>query len=569
MKTKVQITETKDKNDSFVINEKYDIQKGQYGVWEANKDSFTFVPKGSAVYIDKVINHLDTKEISFVLRFFNAEGNEVRVPFQRKDLTEQGIMSLLAYGVQVLKQDAKILIASILNQEPSAKRESIHTSVGFTKYDGKTVFLAHKAIGVESSYKGNLKIGQIGKYSEWKKMIETEVLGNIPLEFILSVACSGVFVDYLQEKIPLENIIIALVSESSTGKSTAGELLVSCGAKPSFQGDGLVLNFSDTQNAIMSIIPSSYPVLIDEGSLLSYNPTKLLYNLAMGTEKRRLNKDLEKVPPSYFKTAIAITSEKSLLSISDENSGLLVRVLEIENVTWTRDAQSADTIKEVINANYGWLIPKIAEYIISVEEAYEEDKIKNVYWECYNDLIEEAKNQGCNNSLMGRACKQYAVILLSVCFINSVMDIELDYYGIIDFILKHSPVRESDSANIGSRAMTYLMQFISENYSKFLSKDNDNVTPINCLGRIRDVRQSVMKNGISYNKRLYISEIVLQKILKDRKFPDMKVVLKKWKEEGVLKCEKDRYLSNIKIIDDLPVKGYIINLLNLDNDDNK
>lgn len=217
MKTKVQITETKDKNGSYVINGKYDIQNGQYGVWEANKNSFIFVPKGSAVYIDKVINFLDTKEISYVLFFLDAEGNEVRVPFQRKDLTEQGIMSLLAYGVQVLKQDAKILIASILNQEPSAKRESIHTSVGFTKYDGKTVFLARKAIGVESSYRGNLKIGKTGKYSKWKKMIETEVLGNLPLEFILSVACSGVFVDYLQEKIPLENIIIALVSERFYG----------------------------------------------------------------------------------------------------------------------------------------------------------------------------------------------------------------------------------------------------------------------------------------------------------------------------------------------------------------
>lgn len=560
MKSQVEITKAKDKNDTYVKYNKYDIQNGQYGEWENNKNSFEFVPKGSAVYIDKVINHLDTKEKSYILRFMDAEGKEYKVSFDRKELTEQGIMNLLAYGVQVLKPDAKILIASILNQEPFVESESIHTSVGFTKYDKKTVFLARKAIGVKSNYRGNLKIGKTGKYSKWKEMIKTEVLGNIPLEFILAVACSGLFVDYLQEKIPLENILIGLIGESSTGKSTAGEFLVSCGAKPSFQGDSLVLNFADTQNAIMAIIPSSYPVLIDEGSLLNYNPTKLLYNLAMGAEKKRLNKDLEKVPPSYFKTAIAITSEKSLLSICDENSGLLVRFLEIENVTWTRDAQSADTIKEIININYGWLIPKVAEMIISIEEEDGEKAITDLYSECYNNLIEEAENQGCNNSLMGRACKEYAIILLSACYINAVMDIELNYEGIMDFILKHSPVREPESSNIGSRALQYLMQYISENYNKFISKDNSEISNTNCLGRIRDIRKPITIADKCYDKRLYISEDILQRILRDRRFPDIKVILKKWKEAGILKCEKDRYVSDIKIIEDISVKGYIINL---------
>lgn len=69
MNQKVQIKKSKDKNDSYVVNGKYDIQNGQYGVWESNKDSVVFIPKGSAVYIEKIINHLDTKEKSFILFF--------------------------------------------------------------------------------------------------------------------------------------------------------------------------------------------------------------------------------------------------------------------------------------------------------------------------------------------------------------------------------------------------------------------------------------------------------------------------------------------------------------------
>ena len=158
MRSKVKIKKANDKNESYVIQEKYGIQNGQYGVWESNKDSLVFIPKGSAVEIKKIINHLDTKEKSFMLFFLDAEGNEVRVPFDRKDLNEQGIMSLLAYGAQVTKQSARILIESILNQEPFVKSESVHESIGFTTYDERTVFLGKKAIGVESKYNGRLKI---------------------------------------------------------------------------------------------------------------------------------------------------------------------------------------------------------------------------------------------------------------------------------------------------------------------------------------------------------------------------------------------------------------------------
>ena len=84
-------------------------------------------------------------------------------------------------------------------------------------------------------YDGKLKIGKTGKYKKWNEMIKEEVIGNIPLEFMLAVAGSGIFTDYLRDKVQVENVIVNLVGESSTGKSTAGLLLVSCGAKPTFQ----------------------------------------------------------------------------------------------------------------------------------------------------------------------------------------------------------------------------------------------------------------------------------------------------------------------------------------------
>lgn len=556
------ISKPSDTNESYLIQEKYGIENGSYGIYVRKKDSISFTPKGSAVYVDKIINRIDTGEKFLMLHFYDSQGYKVKTTFPRKDLTETGIMALLGLGAQVLKQDARALITSIMNQEPDAPYRLEHKKLGFSVYDGKTVFLAKKAIGVDSRYDGKLKIGKTGNYKKWVKMIREEVIGNIPLEFILAVAGSGVFTDYLRDKVQVENMIVNLIGESSTGKSTAGLLLVSCGAKPTFQGNSLALNFSDTQNAILASIPSSYPVLIDEGSLCRYNPTSFLYNISSGKEKERLTKNLDKAESSFFSTAIVTTSEKSLLGMADENSGLLVRVLEIENVVWTKSAESSDKIKNIISSNHGWLIPKVAEKILSVEKELGQEEIISRYHHFQKLLVENAKQQGHYNNLTERACKQYALILLSASFIEDTIGISLHMDELINFIETHSPVKEENRVDIGQRAFSYLMQYVSGHYSQFcIESDSENYVPKDCAGRIKTVRLSTLKNGTPYKKRLFITDIKLEEILREGHFPDKKVILKCWKESGILKCEPDRYISDILIVKDMgKVKGYIINI---------
>lgn len=567
MNVKVFIDDAYDRNENYVVNNRYDIKDGQYGEWTIKNDSAVFVPKGSAVYVSEVINRIDTGEKFLKIYFIDAHGKKVNMILPRKELTEQGIMSLLGYGVQVIKQNAKALITSIINQEPNVPCISQLKKLGFSKYNSKTIFLGKNAIGagIESKYDGRLEIDGSGDYKEWLNMVKTEVIGHIPMEFMLAVGCSGVLADYLKDKVQVENVIVNIVGESSTGKTTAGLFMVSCGAKPSFKGDSFVLNFSDTQNAIIAAMQSSYPVLIDEGSLCRYNPTSLLYSLAMGKEKNRLNKDMEISESSYFSTAITMTSEKSLLNLCDSNSGLLVRVLEIENVEWTKNAKSSDTIKKVIQNNYGWLVSKTAKVIMSSEGS--ENSAEILYMEWYQELVKRAKEKGIYNNLTERACKQYALIVTSLCIVENVINrdlneeewVDLNIDDVIEFIEFHSPVKELDNTDIGSRAFIFLMQYITNHYSQFKEANEDD-TPPNCLGRIKKIREFTIKNGFLCSKRLYIADITLEKILQEGKFPDKKVILKRWKEDGILKCEKDRYISDVKITGNLTVKGYEINL---------
>ena len=102
-------------------------------------------------------------------------------------------------------------------------------------------------------------------------MVKEEVLGWIPLEFVLCAAISGLLVDLLKEDISCENILIGMVGNSSTGKTTGGLLGVSCGAVPDFKDYTLVFNLMSTANSLMKLIPNSYPCLLDEGSLIPDN----------------------------------------------------------------------------------------------------------------------------------------------------------------------------------------------------------------------------------------------------------------------------------------------------------
>lgn len=562
MNFKVSVSEaTNDDNytSNYVVQQRYNIQEGQYGIWETKGDNMYFMPKGAAVYIEKIINHIDSGLKYYILQFKDAQGRQIKIEFPRKELTETGIMALLAYGAQVTKQDARALISSIFNQEPETPCILQHERLGFCTYNNKLIFLGKKAEGIDSDYSGELQIGRTGKYSLWKRLITENVLGHVPMEFALAVGGAGVVTDYLRHKTPIENLLVHLVGDSSTGKTTAALLMISCGAKPSMNGNSVVMTFADTPNAIMNAMQSSYTTLIDEGSLCGYKPTDLLYSLACGEEKKRLKRDLTKAETVHFNTAVVTTSEKSLINMSDEYSGLLVRNIEIQGVEWTQDAQTADEIKSVILNNYGFLVPKIARKIIELEEAGKEDVMD--YFEYWKErFIELAQENGQYNSLVERASKQYAIILTAAELIQRVMKIELQLEEILIFLQEHSLVKDTERTNIGQRALDFMLQYMEHHYSQFVTPKDIDYAPTNCLGRIAKVRQIRLKNGMLSERRLYVSDIILDKILQEGAFPDKKIILAKWKEAGYLKSEKDRYISDINIIGDVFVKGYVINL---------
>lgn len=552
----VEIKHTAKIRTNPVVFKDTEIRAGQYGYYRMVNKEWVFISCGGAVYLKKIITNIDNQQEILRLYMDKANGDRIYINYPRADLNEQKVLGLTAWGCQIKRPNANIFIKSIENQEQTAQRGLLHEQLGFDYWKGKNIFKGATGIGVESDFHGKLRVASKGSYEEWKKMIEQEVIGQIPLEFILGVAVSGMLADYLKDSISMENIIVHCIGESSTGKTTGALLGVSIGSAPDMLGDNFVFSFLDTVNSLMRSIPNSYPTLIDEGSLLSEKDmTQMLYSLSGGVEKRRLTKNLENNESSRFRTALILTSEKSILAQCNNNSGLLVRNFEFENVTWTRSAESSDRIKEAIRKNYGHVVPMIAEAILKIEKEELVDRVS----EEVQTIVKRAREAGTYNNLTERTAKQSAVILVSVDIIKEVLGLEFHKEQIMNFMEEHSLINDNERVSIGKRAMDWLLQSISRNRAGFITEETTE-TVNRCRGRLQKTKEVLLATGESSTLRLYITESEFTKILKEGKFSEKITVLKEWKKMDYLKSQSDRYLSKIKVIKEIEAKGYIIQL---------
>lgn len=140
-----------------------------------------------------------------------------------------------------------------------------------------------------------------------------------------------------------------------------------------------------------------------------------------------------------------------------------------------------------------------------------------------------------------------------------VLKLKLNKEAIGDFMEEHSLVNSVEQVSIGKRAMEWLLQFISKNYTQFLSKDSPKEIS-NCRGKLENMQTVLLNTDEESGMRLKVTDSEFMKILKEGHFSEKATVLKEWKEMGYLKAQSDRYISRVKIVGDIQVKGYIIQL---------
>lgn len=356
------------------------------------------------------------------------------------------------------------------------------------------------------------------------------VFNNDNLTLAVAIGLSAVIVSRLKDKINLGTIIFNFCGATSTGKTTAAMLAASLFAAPTKKG--LVFNFNATTNALAERLMDIHgmPMIIDDILVNEkIDVSQLIYSLAEGSNKDRCSTSgkIKSESNESFSGTIILTSEYPVLDCGNNNQGLIVRVLATNNIVWTPTAETSDLIKRIVLENYGWAGNAFAEYISNIP-------LQTLY-QSYSEAKQSTHNIMPDfGGYTDRLEKQYAVIYLTVELMKVYFNVNLNAAELLEILLKAEidNVKEHDNAD---KALEAVKGYILKHRSNFELKTFNKAT----VPQLGEYNGAIIQ-GVNAIEVYLLSEIV-DEIFNKVKIRDSVNVKRKWKKDGVIKSDKNRF----------------------------
>ncbi|MGN0679707.1 MAG: DUF927 domain-containing protein [Oscillospiraceae bacterium] len=503
---------------------------------------------GVAVNIVKVESVLETDEVFITAEFYVGDKLQtVRCTYENLE------SELKKAGYPVTSAQYSPLLNYLQAQTLGMTVDNIHSGLGWFKKQGNSclLFRGNKALSNDASfvskYVGNFDIAPSGKLSGFKADYNRVICSNIPLEFGVVAGLTGCLVGYfatISTGLEIPTIIYDVNGRSATGKTTWAKLAVSMGGTPkkSQKKNSLAGTCSTTVNALYGSLNDNfgYTVLFDElARLKQYSDvTEMIYAISEGTDKIRMNGHGQITPPKHWATSVIFTGEHSLLSRASKADGLLMRVLTFDNVKWTADAAQANEVKNFSDRYAGLPIVRFAKYLLTLNEPEvaemltdEVKKLKSLIplEECYRE----------------RVAKMVATITITARIASKALQIDLHEKEILEFVLKN--IGNNTCEGEAASAYEYILNKYQTNASKFGEPPKNHYAKhekyylknCDCWGYVRRDYLKTTDGGIQVNADLLvISKAVFQKWLKEGDFTNESNILRKWRDNGLIKIQK-------------------------------
>lgn len=487
------------------------------------------------MWIEKKTIDIDNNEIKMVVKYEYYGKIEELILERNECLDYNCLMKFQKVGLDIHHFNKFNIIKHFLNEEMIAKTVNTHSKIGFGEYEGKVIYKAFSCIGKESTYTGSYKIKPKGEKQVWLEMFSKEVLGNTNLELICSISLTSLLIGFIGEDYLLETLIVHLVGNSTTGKSTALRLGISFFGCVDVGNDSLFSTYNTTHNAMMKRMVGTKGVTfaLDEISISNIaNFTQTIYTLSQGVDKARLNKNSEQKEQGTWLGVILSNGEKSLLNSSNKNAGIQIRVIEIEDISWTSSAENAESINRIVNNNNGHIAIEIAQYMMELG--------KEEVGKRYEKNVKMIKQIMINNNLKDEFTSRRANKLSTITTMAKIFEeylgkelgkeIKLDIKGMIKILLEVE--RESiKSRNFDKSALEHIRQYVVDNKNKFeiSGREKPRGEVIGKLTKKKDYLE------------LEMTQSKFEQMLKYGGFEEKNVVLRELKKKGVLDCDSDRF----------------------------
>lgn len=512
---------------------------------------------GRKLVISQTNRVLEDQTVSFDLEIYTKDGAILEEDVSRSILTnKEELFKTVIKGSDVNNANYVQYWKSLQNQDEMIKNSSMtHKELGWDIYNNQKIYKHDQVISlnsINSRYQGERDIGTKGTLEEYSQFIRDEIIGNTPLEAALVMGLGSVVTGYLDT---VESHIFHIYGDSTTGKTTAGEAIVSLAGLPSLETNGLMMSFHSTPNSIVNRVKNLFgvPFLIDDSSVSNIQDfSTLIYQLAMGRDKDRLTKESKLMDASNWQTNIFTTGESSLLTDSNQNEGLKVRLSEFANVKWTNDSAHADRIKAKTQKYYGHGVKIVAEELLTQSDRNIDELLK--YFEEHGKAYLKGNNKV--NHLTDRKLKPYANIRLAIELFERRLNLGFDKFEIEKFLLHHM---FNDERPMWKIAWEALESYIAKNLNRFNRQevfkmghketflDIEAKSFSGTIGKIEDKKVKTVRNKKTGEEQEIVEREIsiirdeFDQILRENKFNNPSSILKSWKKHDLIDAPEDRY----------------------------
>lgn len=444
-------------------------------------------------------------------------------------------------------------------------------------FKGEHIYTSDKTY---SEYSGKFLIGEHGDYYAYLDMVKEEVLGYIPLETALALGSSATLLKFMNEKLALNlaNPIVHMYEDSTCGKTTCFELILSLGGKPvkceDASAESLFATFNSTADSLIKVIGDNngFPCGFDELSMSGMtdkDKERILYALTSGLDKKRLvcgGSGLQK--GVSFTTTIITNGEQTIMPNNGVKQGFVLRVYEFPCVMWTKDAKNAERIQAICRNNYGFITPMLAKYLLSLSEKQLKrlgDKYN--YWK--EHFIDCAKSKRLLDQYTERLTGTLALFMISLECFGEVTGLkrQLHYSGVFMFLFDNIIREKAAEDRIGIRAYQFLLKMYNMHRDTLWHAINSGHVggAINYWGAIIDKRKKDIEvegcGKITSTRCIGLDDEQAKELfVKQGKFSDVKVIMKAFNKMGLLSTkDATREYSKSYVFGNIEIKnGYQI-----------
>ena len=396
-----------------------------------------------------------------------------------------------------------------------------------TDFDGKHAMTTRKSFDFQG-----------GDKETYLKFLKNTVFPSTELSLALAIGYSAVVVARLKDEADLGTVIVNLCGTSSTGKSTAEMLMCSPFMNPAISNSGQSLSVSaqSTLNALYQLFEGVYgvPCVVDDITTNSkFTMTDIVYALAQGAPKRRLNGNCEARKSEGWCGVIIASSESPITDFTDGYQGVKARVLHTYGLQWTKSAEEAKLVKRTVRKNFGFTGKEFADYVASIpiEELYDrfEDSIESV-----QKLMVKKDN------LTDRIADKYAAVYLTVELLHEKFAYGLSADRLLTCFIQpeQDSIEERDNT---LKAYNCVVDFVYRHEARFLQDrqmDDRMMSLYNSDYRPNNVYGKIIKYKTHWEVRL-LEDITKEILDKNGLGGEIRGIRQKWVERGLTKGDGD------------------------------